>query len=71
MLTIEHLVLVLVLVLDRKDGIEIYRDGKIYADELDISEITMAKQLVTKEYVDANSTDDQTSAEVTRQQPLV
>ena len=37
---------------NRKDGIEIYRDGRIYADELDISEITMPKQLVTKEYVD-------------------
>lgn len=36
----------------RADAIEIFKDGKIYADELDIAEITDAKQLVTKEYVD-------------------
>ena len=29
-------------------------DGTIYADGLDVSEITDNKQLVTKEYVDAN-----------------
>ena len=32
----------------RVDGFEVFKNGKVYADELDISEITDAKQLVTK-----------------------
>ena len=36
------------------NALEIFKDGTIYADELDIAEITYTKQLVTKEYVDAN-----------------
>ena len=50
---------------DRKNAIEVFKDGTIYADELDITEITDDQQLVTKKYVDTNITDDQTAAEVT------
>ena len=37
---------------NQKDGFEVFKNGKVYADELEVSEITDAKQLVTKEYVD-------------------
>lgn len=43
----------------RSDALEVFANGTIYADELDIDEINDLKQLVTKEYVDTNSTDDQ------------
>lgn len=49
----------------RADAFEVFYDGTIYADALDIAEITDDHQLVTREYVHANSTDDQTASEVT------
>ena len=37
---------------NRSDALEVFKNGKIYADELEIAEITDNKQLVTKEYID-------------------